>query len=59
MSLVFSLLEHHVIMVHFTLADIGVTSLCSHDIHIMLMASSHSHHDFIATCVNHDYSQGR
>ena len=38
--------------------DVGMTSLCSHCIHIMLMMSSHSDHDIIVTCMNHDFSHG-
>ena len=33
---------------------IGMTSLCSHRIHIALMTSSRSDHDIIVTCVVHD-----
>ena len=36
--------------------DIGMTSLCSHCVCIMLMTSSHSDHDIIMTSVNHDCS---
>ena len=34
--------------------DVGMTSLCSHRVHIALMTSSCSDHDIIATRVNHD-----
>ena len=36
----------------------GMTSLCSHHVHIMLTMSSCSNHDVIVTCVNHDFSRG-
>ena len=38
--------------------DVGMTSSCSHHIHITLMMSSDSDNDFIATHMNHDYSHG-
>ena len=47
-SLVFMLPDHHIIMVHFTLTCIGMTSLCSHCVHIAHVMSSHFHHDVIA-----------
>ena len=36
--------------------DVGMTSSCSHCVHIMLMMSSHSDHDVIVKHVNHDCS---
>ena len=33
--------------------DVGMTSSCSHFIHIAVMMSSHSDHDIIVTCMNH------
>ena len=38
--------------------DVGMTSSCSHCIHIALMMSAHSDHDVIVTRVNHDCSHG-
>ena len=38
--------------------DVGMTSSCSHHTCIMLMMSSHSDHDIIVTCMNHDFSHG-
>ena len=38
--------------------DVGITSSCSHHIHITLMMSSRSDHDVIAACVNHSCSHG-
>ena len=37
--------------------DIGMTSLCSHCIHITLMMSSYLDCDVIVACMNHDCSQ--
>ena len=34
--------------------DVGMTSSCSHRVHIALMTSSRSGLDVIATCMNHD-----
>ena len=39
----------HVIMVHITWDDIGMASLCSHCIHIVLTMPSCSDHDIIVT----------
>ena len=38
--------------------DVGMTSSCSHCIDIVLMMSSCSDHDVIATHMNHDCSHG-
>ena len=57
-SLVFTLQEHHVIMVCITWDDVGMTSSCSHHVHIALMTLSCSDHDVIATHVSHICSHG-
>ena len=38
--------------------DIDMTPSCSYHVCIMLMMSSHSDHDVIATQVNHNFSHG-
>ena len=43
---------------HYGSHPMGMTSLCSHHVHITLMMSSCSDHDVIATCMNHDFSHG-
>ena len=43
---------------HHGLHCMGMTSSCSHCIHITLMTSSHSDHDVIVTHMNHDFSCG-
>ena len=41
------LIEHHIIMVQFTLHDVGMTSSCSHCTCIVCVTSSCLHHDVI------------
>ena len=38
--------------------DIGMTSSCSHGVHITLMTSSHLDRDIVVTHMNHDCSHG-